>query len=483
MCFSDLLGQVPLVALKLKEAARLGLADVYVLDYRLDGWLSRHAKGVVQYSIENTGRVIEGLERRSAVGLRPLLQRGADVFEKLTVELRKSSKGLIVFGLDGSNALFAHGWTKHIAQLAESLGDGWHLLPVTAARNATGAFVVGCQPDRLPGGWTDDADRREKVGRTWGKLPPQQPGMSAPEMIEAAREGRLKALYLLGAGDFQLLPWLDDDLSALDRLELLVVHDVFPSPLSERAGIVLPGALFFEKEGTLLDVCGLPARLAKGWLSSDDIRDEVAVLAGLAQELGEDLHLSDTNAVFEEMMKIVNPRCPLRAGALCVEGPGDESPIRCLSKPRAGVRLQEGKFYSVCSTYAPVCRLLPGDRSRAIELADDREMPSAKALGLKLVWSPILRGCDPLGDRSQTMAPLRPEKWIEMHPEDAEALKLSNGDAVIVSDETNTVQASGRLCVTEKIARGLVYAPQNRASMHFGRRPVDLPVVSVRKAM
>lgn len=470
---ADLMAQAPVTALKLKEAARTGLANVFVLDHRLDDWLSRYAQGVLHYSIENGDRVLHALEDRTAMGLRPLLLRGQDDVPALIEALQKATTGLIVYGLDGCSGLLADRLVRRIARLARALGDGWETMPVVPERNAAGAFLTGCQPDRLPGHWIDSETQRSRIKEAWGASPPEPAGLSAPAMFEAARKGRLHALYVLGAGDFLGIPWLDAILSALDNLDLLVVHDVFESPVSERADVVLPGAFFFEKEGTLVDSSGTPGRLSKGWNRPHGIQDDAAVLDVLARKLGTTFGYTDVGAVFEEMMVLINPICPAKAGDLCATTEGDQSPIRCHNMPRERARLQEGKFYTICSTYVPTCRLVAGTHPRPI--GDVETKPAGgpdESDSLRVIWSRVLRGNDAFGDRSDTMAPLRGEPWIEMHPDDAEKLGLQEGDMTAVGGGPS---AMGRLRLSRNIAPGLVYVPQNWAGLRLGAPPDKLP--------
>lgn len=473
---ADLSQQAPVAALKVREAARRGQVDLFLLDYHTDEWLAGPAKGAIQYSVEGAERILEGLVRKSAVGLRPHVTQGTEALGDLVAQLHHVKRGLIIFGLDGCSGLFAGRWAWRLDQLANTLGEGWDLLPVSAERNAVGAFMTGCQPDRKPGGWTDSA--AEHWGGPWGMAHPSIGGMSAPEMFEAARQGNLKALYVLGTDDFCAHPWLESIEKALDKLELLIVHTAFDSSISERADIVLPGAVFFEKSGTWLDVSGWPAETTAGWRRPEGVQDDVVVLDVLARKLGKDFGYRNVPAVFEDMMTTINPICPIKSGGLCAEGPGDESPIRCTNMPQAKARLQEGKFYSVGPTYLPSCRLTPGIHTRPIDKPRDEAPLEPPEKGLRLVWSRILQGRDALGDRSPTMAPLRDSSWVELNPRDAEQLGLADGDVVEIRADGAAV-ATGHLRVTARIAPGLVWAPQNWSEFALAARPTSLPEITI----
>jgi hypothetical protein len=147
--------------------------------------------------------------------------------------------------------------------------------------------------------------------------------------------------------------------------------------------------------------------------------------------------------------------------------------------PRVRARVQEGKFYSVCSTYTPTCRLTPGLDPRPLESEDRPEAKEPGRSKLRLVWAPILQGADAFGDRSETMAPLRDPAWVELHPDDASALGIAEGDHVEIKAEG--VAASGRARTSSRIVRGIVYVPENWADLRFSAPPADRPQVRVRK--
>jgi NADH-quinone oxidoreductase subunit G len=76
--------------------------------------------------------------------------------------------------------------------------------------------------------------------------------------LRAAAAAELKALYITAGYPPKLGPWArDEHLSALQRLPLLVVQDLFASPASQAARFVLPAVSFAEKNGTFVNHAGL----------------------------------------------------------------------------------------------------------------------------------------------------------------------------------------------------------------------------------
>jgi NADH-quinone oxidoreductase subunit G len=107
-------------------------------------------------------------------------------------------------------------------------GNG--VLPIVRYNNSRGALDMGVRPDKGPG-YTSVA----------------QQGMSAREMIQGAGNGKLRALYIAGADPVAAYP---QAAAALDKLDLLIVQDLFMTPTAAIADFVLPAASFAERDGT-----------------------------------------------------------------------------------------------------------------------------------------------------------------------------------------------------------------------------------------
>src|SRR5262249_26215012 len=115
--------------------------------------------------------------------------------------------------------------------------------------NSRGAADMGLYPDLLPGYFR--ADERSKFHEEWGEIP-STPGFTLPEMVESAKTGHLKALYIVGAnpvGQFNIDPF------TLSR-SFLVVQDMFLTETAAIADVVLPAANAYEKSGTFTNTCG-----------------------------------------------------------------------------------------------------------------------------------------------------------------------------------------------------------------------------------
>ena len=161
----------------------------------------------------------------------------------------------LVYALDNIPQELQRDCVHSLADLALLTGNlgksGTGLYPLRPGANEQGAWDLGCVPIRLPGGrsWRDDAARQE-LEEAWGCTLPVEWGLGVASAFEAALEGRLKAMLLVGDVPNLENGRLSAGLAALEKLEFLVVQDTFLSPAAQRAHVVLPRATFAEKDGT-----------------------------------------------------------------------------------------------------------------------------------------------------------------------------------------------------------------------------------------
>lgn len=119
-------------------------------------------------------------------------------------------------------------------------------------------------------------------------------------LLHAAADGTIKALYVCGS---DVLRVADADLveRATARLELLVVQDIAPSPLAERAHVVLPSLTFVEKEGTFTNHAGRVQRFQRAWSAPEDQLGDGEIFSEILARLSETPRGFDAESVFAEI--------------------------------------------------------------------------------------------------------------------------------------------------------------------------------------
>jgi NADH-quinone oxidoreductase chain G len=144
--------------------------------------------------------------------------------------------------------------------------------------NSRGASEMGLYPDLLPG--YEPIATAAKFQQEWGALPSEK-GLSLPEMMEAAKNGKLKALYVVGSNP---VGRLGIDPFALSKT-FVVVQDMFLTETATIADVVLPAANAYEKEGTYTNTCG-DLQLVKKAGEVSDTKPDFEMIVRIADAMG-----------------------------------------------------------------------------------------------------------------------------------------------------------------------------------------------------
>jgi formate dehydrogenase major subunit len=165
---------------------------------------------------------------------------------------------------------------------------GSGLDPLRGQNNVQGGGDMGAVPLHLPGFQpVSDAVARASFERAYGVTMPVNRGMNVTEMLEAADDGRLKALHVIGEN-----PAVSDADThhverALSNLDLLVVQEIFMTRTAELAHVVLPAAVgWCESEGTVTSSDRRVQRVRPALESPPGVRDDADILQDLARRLG-----------------------------------------------------------------------------------------------------------------------------------------------------------------------------------------------------
>ena len=169
--------------------------------------------------------------------------------------LAKSGPALFVSGLglseltQGTASVMA---LCNLGMLTGSIGKpGAGMLPLRGQNNVQGNADMGCMPNQVTGYQSlTDPEVRGRLEQVWGIAPPREAGLTIPEMLDGAANGKIKALWMQGEDVAQSDPNQTHVVEALKALDLLVVQEMFFSETARFAHLVFPAAGVFEQEGT-----------------------------------------------------------------------------------------------------------------------------------------------------------------------------------------------------------------------------------------
>ena len=371
-----------------------------------------------------------------------------------TMGVKHSSKGT-----DTVNAI------NNLALLTGNIGRvGASPFSITGQCNAMGTRESGFTSS-LPGYRKfESTEDRKELASLWGvdvERIPTARGLAYPDIIEAAVRKEIRALWIIATNPVVSFPNLDVLLQALGNLEFLVVQDGFhPTPTSELAHMVLPAAIWGEKEGTYTNSERRASKVNRAVAPPAEARADFDIFLHLARELGCDQELfggwETVHDAFEEWKRVSAGRLCDYSGmtyAAIEEHGGLQWPFPSSGEavdPKAAKRLYaDGNFQT--------------DDGRARLFCVDWEpFPEQPSEEFPLVLN-TGRTVEHWHTRTKTGAVpilhnMSPRAWLEMNPRDSEKLRLHPHDKIDI------VSARGRvhgveLRVTEIIAPGQVFMP------------------------
>lgn len=294
-------------------------------------------------------------------------------------------------------------------------GLRWGLLH--ANNNTRGAYDMGASPDAGP-----------------GCQPLSRPGMSTAQMLQAAADGHIKALYLMGADPLANFP--DGALArkALETVPFLVVQDILRSDLSEQADIVLPAATYAEREGTCTNSEGRIQYFRKAVEPRGSARPDWEICAGAMAALGVAPGVRTLQDVLARIVEAVPEYESLAPGRIPPEGTL-QMDRRVEVPPAGGV--------------APA----PAEGSAGLPLI--------------LLTGDVLYDHGALTQDVQAFKELQPRAWVDISFRDAEAAGIADGDTVSVATEFAVVELPAR--VGDRVQPGTIFVPRKVGSFRSNR--------------
>ena len=304
------------------------------------------------------------------------------------------------------------------------------VFPLYLGANEQGSKDVGCAPGHLPGYRAfSDAD---DVQRSWGTGLPEATGLGLKEIAPAIRDGRVRALVLIGDSPSFTDAEMGGFLEALAELEYLVVMDTFEGEASAHADAVLPLATFAEKHGTYTNMERRVQMLRPALGPKGDEDTEWRILGRIASEMGASgFSYESSETVFDEINNLVTQYGGITYERL--EEGGLQWP--CLAADMADTGMLGSASNGSIGKMAAM--ILPEP-----PVHEDKEYPLLLARGRILYDA----GGDLEIEKNGRRNTIRRDEVVELHPADALGIGVVDGDAVDV------VWGRGRMRAVAKLS-------------------------------
>jgi len=328
--------------------------------------------------------------------------------------------------------------------------------PLRGQNNVQGACDLGALPNVFPGYQkVTDAAAREKFEKAWGVELPGEPGLTHVEIFHAVAEGRVKALYQVGENPVISEADANQVKKALEKIEFLVVQDIFMSDTARFAHVVLPAASFAEKDGTFTNTERRIQRVRKAVPCVGEARPDWWITCEIAKRMGaEGFAYTGPAEIMEEIASLT----PIYGGISYerLEKGGIQWPCPDADHPGTPFLYADG-----FKTPSGRARFVPLSYRPSAELPDE-EYP----LVLTTERSLYHFHTGTMTRRVAGLAAIRNEEWVEMNPRDAEALGIRDGDTVRVVSRRGEVTA--KALVSDVSPPGVV-----SMTFHFAESPTN----------
>ena len=240
---NDPTNQHPLLAYQIRNNVRLHRSRLYVINSQPIK-LRRQAVSFTQVPAGAEGKLAAFLAGDDS-GFDALITESTnrDAWTALRDKLRAEQNLVIIVGSELRGEAISS-----IVQFGSGI-PGAKFVCLGDYANSRGAADMGLYPDLLPGYLPVASGGLFRA--EWGELP-GQPGLSIPEMIQAAQKEKLKGLYVVGANPvarFNIDPFQFSK-------SFVVVQDMFLTETALIADVILPAANAYEKSGTFTNTCG-----------------------------------------------------------------------------------------------------------------------------------------------------------------------------------------------------------------------------------
>lgn len=192
---------------------------------------------------------------------------------------------------------------ESVAALARQKAGWCRILALNSRANTYGALDMGLAPDLLPGRVAVDTIGCANLAEIWGDVP-SRPGRDTRAILDGLETGEVRGLLLVGADPVRDLPDPLPAIEGLEGAEYLISIDTFIHDSNRQADVILPAAMFTEKDGTVTNVEGRVQRISQLRPPPGQARPDWAILQDLATLAGADLGLASAEIITKEIAEV-----------------------------------------------------------------------------------------------------------------------------------------------------------------------------------
>jgi len=468
----------PVAATWMKNAAKTGTKLIIADPRRTE--LSRHAAYTLQFNADTDVAMLnalihtiieEGLvdekfvkdrtsgyealkenaKNYSPEAMAPLCGIPAQTLREVARAFATSKASMILWGMGISQHI--HGTDNARCLIALCLmtgqvgkpGSGLH--PLRGQNNVQGASDSGLIPMMYPDYQRVAApEAKTRFEKFWGQELDPKPGLTVVEIVNAAYDGKIRGMYIMGENPAMSDPDVDHARAGMAKLEHLVVQDIFLTETAYLADVVLPATAWPEKTGTVTNTDRMVQLGRKAVEPPGEAREDFWILVELGKRLGLDWKYQHPKEVFNEMRG-----CMDSIKGITWERLERDSSVTypCENEGDPGTPVV---FTEVFPTPTGRAKFVPADIIPAAE-QPDKEYPLVLITGRQLEhWH-----TGAMTRRASVLDALEPEATVSMNPHDMRERGIKAGEIATVQSRRGEIS----LFVREDggTPRGAVFIP------------------------
>lgn len=340
---------------------------------------------------------------------------------------------------------------SNLALLTGQIGKpGAGLSPLRGQNNVQGACDMGALSEFYPGYQKVEKDETiKKFKESWGeKNLPDKTGLTVVEIFEAVHKGKIKGLYIMGENPLISDPDINHVKQSLEKVNFLVVQDIFLTETAKYADIVLPAVTSFEKDGTFTNTERRVQRISKCVEPLGEAKPDWEIVRDIADRFGYKWNYKKVWDVTDEIAKTVAIYGGITSGRILR---GESLQWPCPDKNHPGTpTLHVGKFS------------IGKGNLKCVKYKEPVELPDKKYPFI-LTTGRILSEYHTrtMTGRVDGIKEITGKPFCLINKEDAHFLKIKNGSDVEIYSRRGNLFLSAR--ISERIGKGVIFIP-----FHFG---------------
>lgn len=332
--------------------------------------------------------------------------------------------------------------------------------PPRGQNNVQGATDVGVSPLVYPGYIPiADDENRKRIAKLWNtdyELLSGEKGLSTVEIMHAAYHGDIKGLFIMGENPMVTDPDLNHTQKAIEKLDFMVVQDIFHTETTEFADVILPAASFAEKDGTFVNSDRRVLRVRKAVDAPGEARSDWEIILDIAKAMGKPIgNYQSANEIFEEIALAT----PIMRGISYdrIERQGIQWP--CPDENHQGTSTL---FLDKFNTPNGLAKLFPVEHVESSEQPDDKH-PFILNSGRILYQFHSAT----MSRKNDSLNAFADESYVLINFVEADRLGIKNHDKVRLSNSRGELETFARL--TDEVAVGELFMPWHFAEARVNR--------------